>query len=129
MITLFWIVAFCLGWRIVTDEGQLLHFIRKPFDDNYNFYETILQRIEHFERYDKSLVPSLKKTILKHKLINYIGKPFILCITCFASIWGVTVFVALNGLTVDLIPTLIITCISASFIQTFIWSLYVKYIQ
>ena len=129
MITLFWIVAFCLGWRIVTDEGQLLHFIRKPFDDNYNALEQINERLEHFKRYDKTLVAGLKWTLLKHKLINYIGKPFVLCITCFASIWGVTVFVALNGLTIDLIPTLIITCVSASFIQTFIYSLYVRYIQ
>ncbi len=129
MVTLFWIVAFCLGWRIVTDEGQLLHFIRKPFDTNWNHLETILTRIEHFEKYDKSLVDALKWTLLKHKLINYFGKPFVLCITCFASIWGTLVFVSLNGFTIHLLPQLIITIISASFIQTFIWSLYAKYIQ
>lgn len=129
MITLFWIVAFCLGWRIITDEGQLLHFIRKPFDNNYNAFEQITERLEHFKKFDKSLVAGLKWTLLRHKLINYIGKPFVLCITCMASIWGTAVFVSLNGFTIHLIPQLIITIVSASFIQTLIWSFYVRYIQ
>ena len=129
MITLFWIVTFCLGWRIITDEGNILYFIRKPFDDNYKLYETILERIEHFKKYDTSLVKELQLSILKHKIINYIGKPFVLCITCFASIWGTAVFVSLNGFTIQLIPQLIITIVSASFIQTLIWSIYARYIQ
>ena len=129
MITLVWTVLFCLGWRIVTSEGQLLYFIRKPFEFHAKETERIEERIEHFNRYDKSFVPALAKLLRKHKLIYYIGKPIVLCITCFASIWGITVFVALNGLTIDLIPYLILNSFSAAFVQTFIWSLYAKYIQ
>lgn len=127
MITLFWTVFFCLGWRIVTSEGQILYFIRKPFDAIDLDYDN--EKLGLAKRFDKSLVDELKRSLLKHKLMYYFGKPFVLCITCFASIWGVTVFVALNGLTKDLIIPLILNSFSASFIQTFIWSIYAKYIQ
>lgn len=126
MITLLWTILFCLGWRIITDEGQILYFIRKPFEDINSEYDK--EKIELAYRFDKSLVPSLKWKALKHKLMETFGKPFVLCITCFASIWGVTVFVALNGLNKDLIVPLILNCVSASFIQTAIWKAYVKYL-
>lgn len=135
MITLFWTVLFCLGWRIVTDGdlvngGQILYFIRKPFDKIIADHDELLERIKlanHIS--NKPLVKILSRTLLKHKLIVIFGKPFVLCITCFASIWGVSVFVALNGLNEHLIIPLILNCFAASFIQTFIWSLYVRYIQ
>jgi hypothetical protein len=126
MITLIWTVLFCLGWRIITDEGQLLYFIRKPFEHDLDHDK---EQIQLAEQFNKSSVDDLKRTLLKHKLIVTIGKPFVLCITCMASIWGITVFVALNGLHEDLIFPLILNCVSASFIQTFIWSFYERYIQ
>ena len=127
MITLFWTIVYCLGLRIITDEGQLLYFLRKPFE-NIDL-DNDREKLELAERFDKSLVPSLKWKALKHKLMYYFGKPFVLCITCMASIWGVAVFVSLNGFTLDLTIPLLLNCVSASFIQTFIWSLYAKYIQ
>ncbi len=127
MITLFWTVAFCLGWRTITDEGMLLYFIRKPFDKAFNEISIIKDKIELASKFEKPLVRKLKCTLLRHKLIATIGKPFVLCITCFASVWGVSVFVALNGLDESLIIPLILNCFSAAFIQTLIWNLYEKY--
>lgn len=112
MITLICTVLFCLGWRIVTDEGQLLYFIKKPFEDNYN-------RIN-------ALTELGKKTPISRTVIYYIGKPFVMCITCMASIWGTVIFIAINGIQVSLIDNLIWNCIAASFIQTLIWKLYAK---
>lgn len=129
MITLFWTVLFCLGWRMVTDEGQLLHFIKRPFLDSLDFIENYEDKMLLAKTYDKPSVDVLKRSLLKHKLIYYIGKPFVLCITCYASLWGITVFVTLNGLNSDLIAPLILNCVSASFIQTFIWNFYGRYIQ
>lgn len=129
MITLFWTVAFCLGWRIVTDEGMLLYFIRKPFEHHFKQIEVTEGLIELRTKLEKSLVGKLKWQLLRHKFIIMVGKPFVLCITCFASVWGITVFVALNGLEQDLVAPLILNCFAAAFIQTFIWNLYVKYIQ
>lgn len=126
MITLFWTVAFCLGWRIVTEEGMILSFIAKPFRDSLNRIEYLEGVIQLKEKFEKPLVKTLKWELLRHKFIVTIGKPFVLCITCFASIWGVSVFVALNGLDKSLIIPLILNCFSAAFIQTFIWSLYVR---
>lgn len=130
MITLFWTVLFCLGWRIVTDEGQILYFIRKPFDDAFTDKDYTEERLKLAHQINnKPLADALNKTLLKHKLIITIGKPFVLCITCFASIWGVSVFVALNGLDEHLIIPLVLNCFCAAFLNTFIWSFYVRYIQ
>jgi hypothetical protein len=115
MITLFFTVAFCLGWRIITDEGNLLYFIRKPF-------ENIPDQLElNEELYLSVKNPVVKNRIKILKLKLYFAKPFILCITCFSSIWGTVVYIALNGIDLNHVPHLIINCISAAFIQTYIW--------
>lgn len=88
------IVFFCLGWRIITSEGQIFYFIRKYFEDR-----------------------------TENKFFLTIGKPFVLCITCMASIWGSSIYLYLNNF---VFFDWAICCISASFIQTFIWKLYVK---
>lgn len=128
--TIFATVIFCLGWRIVTDEGNLLYFIRKPFEraiDNAEMFEEKQKMLQKFGSFsDKELAKYLQKKITFNRLLYYIGKPFVLCITCFGSVWGFSVFVALNGLHLYTIPQLIINCVSASFIQTFIWKLYAK---
>jgi len=115
MTTLIATIFFCLGWRIVTDEGQLLYFIRKPFERNISRLEV---------KRGNPFIP--KKEVIRLELINYFGKPFVLCITCMASIWGATIFIILNGFAFDLIPALIWNSFAASFIQTFIWKLYAK---
>lgn len=126
MIALICTVLFCLGWRIVTDEGQLLYFIKKPFEDNYN-------RIN-------ALTELGKKTPISRTVIYYIGKPFVMCITCMASIWGTIIFWTINAIAPSLIGDFLSisenhfslmllwvwNCIAASFIQTLIWKLYAK---
>lgn len=107
---LFWIVFFCLGWRIVTDEGQLLYFIREPFENNLNRVNAL-----------KELSTKIPKW---RTAIYYIGKPFVLCITCMASIWGTIIYTSLAD-TFSL-KYLILHCFSASFIQTVIYKLYAK---
>jgi hypothetical protein len=107
---LFWTVAFCLGWRTVTSEGQLLYFIRKYFED-------IESDIEHKE--DIGL-----KCNLWIRLLNFIGRPFVICITCMASIWGITIYLLL---TKDFtVVAMVLNCFAASFIQTFIYKKYAQ---
>lgn len=121
--TLLITVAFCLGWRIITDEGNLLYFIRKPFED-------IESKIENTENLLNATQSShLKKRLKKLKARLYFAKPFVLCITCFGSLWGAAVYISLNGIDVDHIPNLIINSIAASFIQTYIWVRYQKLIN
>lgn len=130
MLTLFWTVLFCLGWRIVTDEGQILYFIRKPFDDAFTNKDCTEERLKLAHQINnKSLADALNKTLLKHKLIIAIGKPFVLCITCFSSVWGVSVFISLNGISDRLTVAMILNSFSAAFLNTLIWSFYVRYIQ
>lgn len=118
--TLFFTVAFCLGWNIITSEGNLLYFIRKPFEDMHDNLEM-----------NKELYLSLKNPIVKNrikilKLKLFFAKPVILCITCFGSFWGIVIYTSLNGIDIKHIPHLIINCIAASFIQTYIWIKYEK---
>lgn len=119
MITLAWTVLFCLGWRTVTDEGQLLYFIRKFFEDN----QADLEHKEVQLDFDKS--SDLIRQIRRHKLLYFIGKPLVMCITCMASIWGTVIYLHFNWQSFG-ISELLINCICASFIQTFIYKLYVK---
>lgn len=122
MLTLFWTIFFCLGWKLVTSEDYVLDFISKPFRDA----EIKLDHLKELKKL-KSLADVSNRSLLKHKLIVAIGKPFVLCITCFASIWGVSVFVALNGFNQSLIAPLLLNSFAAAFLQTFIWNLYKKY--
>lgn len=134
VFTLFWTVTFCLGWRIVTNEGQLLHWIRKPFENIGNKLELYQDKLKlniqqngiNFRLSEQKYYSQL---IIWCKFVIFIGKPFVLCITCMASVWGATVFILLNGFSNDLIVPLILNSFSAAFIQTFIWSLYARYIQ
>lgn len=131
MITLFWTVFFCLGLRIASDEGQLLYFLRKPFDLASYYIQIEQEKLKLWENFppEKPVSDVLKKSLRQHKLILNIGKPLIYCITCMASIWGGIIFISLNGLHGGLITPLILNSFAASFIQTFMWSLYVRYIQ
>lgn len=108
-------VLFCLGWRIVTDEGNLLYFIRKPFED---MQDNLEMNEELYSRYKN---PTIFYRIQKLKTKLYLAKPFVLCITCFGSLWGAAIYLTLNGISVAQIPYLIINCIASSFIQTYIW--------
>jgi hypothetical protein len=120
--TLFCMVGFCLGFNKIMEEGQLLYFLRKPF-------EGLAVEIEGKEKIYEDLKPwrksheliELQHQITGLKIKYYLSKPLVLCITCFASIWGGSVFVALNGLNENLLPYLIIACVSSAFIQTVIY--------
>lgn len=112
LFTLFCTVFFCLGAYLVTQDGYLLDFIRTFFDKCMN----------KAELYDQQ--KNWKAWI--YKSICILSLPLIMCITCMGSFWGFSVFVLLNGFHADLIVYMIINCFAASFIQTFIWNLYVK---
>jgi hypothetical protein len=128
ILTIFITALFCNGWNIITDKGKLLYFIRKPFDnamDNIDQTESKIQLLSQFKN-NKYHLDYLKKRLLFNKALYYIGKPFVLCITCYSSIWGFSVFVALNGLHIDTIPHLIINSVSAAYLNTLIYKHYVK---
>jgi len=119
------IVLFCLGWRMITDEGQIFNFLRRPFED---LHKKIADKNElanlALKMGDKDLYSSLSAEGFKMEIAFCFLKPTILCITCFASFWGGLIFIFINGDNMSQLPYLIGCCISASFIQTFIWKLY-----
>lgn len=52
---------FCVGLRIVSGEGMILHFLRKPYE------------------------------IVKNEAIKTILKPIIGCVTCMGSVWTIVI--------------------------------------
>lgn len=122
--TLFCMVAFCLGLDKIMSEGNILYFLRKPFENLYEELENKEKIYNDLAKWRKSHeLIELNHQIIGLKLKYYLAKPLVLCITCFASLWGGSVFVALNGLNESLLPYLIISCISSAYIQT---AIYVK---
>lgn len=129
LFTLFCTVVFCLGWREVTDEGNLLYFLRKPFEGLYSKIENkefMITDLKSETNRNYALLSIYSQDLSWLKLIYYFAKPTVLCITCMASVWGCVVFIYFNGISTHLIGYLIFNCISASFIQTFIYKLYNK---
>lgn len=121
LFTLFCTVVFCLGLNMTLSEGNIFYFIRKPFE---GLYDEIENKVDLYKTFKPDSVQVVEFYYMKIKY--FILKPTILCITCMASIWGVAMFVTLNGFANELIPYLIINSFAASFIQTFIWNLYVR---
>jgi hypothetical protein len=122
--TLFCMVAFCLGLNQIMSEGNILYFLRKPFENLYDEIENkqkIYIDLKPWRRSHELI--ELSHQINALKLKYYLAKPLVLCITCFASLWGGGVFVSLNGLNENLLPYLVISCISSAYIQT---AIYVK---
>ena len=84
LLTIAIISLSCLGLRTLMSDGQILHFIRKPYENR--------------------------------KRPPVYLKPLILCVICFSSVWGGSVFIALHGITLADAPYLIIACVSSSFV-------------
>ncbi|MES2592413.1 MAG: hypothetical protein V4608_11040 [Bacteroidota bacterium] len=130
LFTLFCTVGFCLGWRIITDKGQLLYFLRKPFDllaDKIEINKDRINAITQFSPINLEIY-RLENRILIYETIIYLSKPVITCITCLSSVLGVTIFATLNGLSLNNIHFIILNSVMAAFIQTFIWNIYDKYL-
>lgn len=120
--TLFCMVAFCLGLNQIMSEGNLLYFLRKPFEGLKESLDVKTELYNSLKKNHKGYeLLELESAITWLKIKLYVSKPLVLCITCFASVWGGSVFVALNGLTVELLPYLIVSCVSSAFIQTLIY--------
>lgn len=110
------ITLFCLGFRTIISLGQILHFIREPFEydgksEVMNFLKRRLQKkalkgVEGLQQIRRDYVKLSNR-------INWILKPFVICVICFSSAWGATIFLTLNGF---YWRELIICCICSAFI-------------
>jgi hypothetical protein len=117
ILTTIIISLFCLGLRTVFSDGMIFHFLREPFEyDTHskvmNVFRRKLQRIALSGTDD--LTKQRKRYLRLSEKLNIYLKPFLLCVICFSSVWGGSVFIALHGL--HFIPELIISCISSAFI-------------
>lgn len=130
---------FCLGWNEITSEGNVLYFIRKPFNVIWDSTEHLEQRISLLETNISLLdisclekentyieIGKLKRALSLNKIVNFIAKPIIHCITCYGSFWGATVFIFLNGFDIYNIHYIVVNSIAVAFVNTFIYKIYSK---
>ena len=100
------ISLFCVGLRLVTEDGMILDFIRKP-------YEMLSKAVYRQERFVKLIYIRRNKNPLIdlryansvdwkryfNKKIIYLLKPIIGCVTCMSSVWSVVIsHFFLNGI-------------------------------
>lgn len=76
------ISLFCIGLHIVMGEGMLLHFIRKPYDRNYDKLEVITNEI-------KSGFRNKDGEYWRRTIIEVLLKPVIGCVVCYSSFWTI----------------------------------------
>jgi hypothetical protein len=129
LLTILVTALFCNGWAIVTSEENVLHFIARPFErayDNIEHYNERLLVLKKFDANNKGDMNYCQRMINRNTFIYYIGKPFVLCVTCMSSIWGSLVFVVLNGIGVHQLPYLIISCIASAFLNSLTYRIYAK---
>jgi len=146
LITTLIISLFCCGLSIVTGEGMLLYFLRKPFDGITGRRDVLNNKIELWRvKYGHLCVSGVKNNreeedemkrehdliidpayseIRRINLTLYLFKPIILCCTCTASFWGIIIFSALHGFYVELIKYMIICCFCSCFLNAFFISKY-----
>ena len=145
------ISGFCVGLRIISSPGMILHFLRKPYswladkidsgkemveslgeDINQkrkDLNETILSGTEH--EIDKTknelvhlswMLEKAKKELKKRVIYHYLLKPVIGCGTCMASIWTFVWFPLFEVYSLRLI--LVMFCVAT--LNSLIHALYEK---
>lgn len=115
------LVGWCCGIHLITGEGYLLHFIRKPFEKTRNV-TGVSQNVS---------TTLAQMGVTETVLPDWIGRMLFVCISCMASLHGFLIYTILwFG---DVIEfswiVLILGVVIASFLQTFVWSLYEKIMQ
>jgi hypothetical protein len=121
LFTLFCTVFFCLGLYATSRDGYALFFLQKPFISAEYHMEVIKNKLA----LEKKV--SLWLKFFLWSLFYEFGSPFIMCITCMGSMWGIIWFILTKDIWHHLsIQYLALNCFAASFIQTFIWKLYAK---
>ena len=105
--------------------------MKEPFDQILTSIENNKNRIEAVEKFNpiSKELDKLRKVNRFYSFIYYWSKPLITCITCMASFWGVVVFVGLNDVGfIKNIDFVFLNCVSASFLQTFIYRIYERFL-
>lgn len=120
LLTIIVQVLFCLGFRTLLSDGQIFHFIRKPFEfEDSKLMNFLKERLRRRVLISTDNAYQTKKHYERvSNRISWCLKPFIICVVCFSSVWGGAVFIVLHGL--HHLPELIISCISSAFILKFI---------
>lgn len=123
LLTIFITSLFCCGLSVITSDGMVLYFLRKPFVNLEERIERYKDRIAGFSITELEIY-KLNQNIKSIKAVLYCFKPIILCTTCMSSFWGIVIFAALHGIQVEDIRYVVICCIGSSFVNAFFMSKY-----
>lgn len=136
--------AFCVGWKVLTSEGMLLHPLAKWFkrivkgeepprpDRSFPVKYGVETVPEAFAKALTNNVPDLMYESWK-KRGEWIYKPIFGCVMCYASFWGsivywlLTVFVFQHGVTIQTLTAWPLICIMAVGLNGFLYGVFCKY--
>lgn len=111
-------VGWCCGFFLLTSDGYILYFIRKPFE-----------KIRNVTGVPTNISTTLAQKGVKETVIpEWIGNPIVKCMPCTASLHGLWIFsiLVLSKVIEFNLIVLILGVVIASFLQTFLWKLYEK---
>ena len=117
ILTIAIITLFCLGLRTLFSSGMILHFMREPFEfeEESKLMNFLKRKVQSAALQGTENLHNRRKKFAKlSERISFFLKPFLLCVICFSSVWGATVFMVLHGL--HHIPEMFICCISSAFV-------------
>lgn len=113
------ISLFCLGLRTLFSDGMIFHFLREPFeyDGESKVMNFLRRKLQRRALKGENGIQQVRRDYVKvSDRINYILKPFLICVICFSSFWGGLVFIYLFGMRWEII----LCCVSSAFIIKFI---------
>lgn len=94
----------CVGVDILFSDGMLLGGIR-------NWLETFFDKAENRKQFELAAVPysneteldkavkidRIERKYMRVDLMRYLLKPFVLCVYCFSSVYGLITYAAITG--------------------------------
>ena len=125
----------CVGIDILFSDGMALSFVRTPL-------ENWLERCENRKQFALDSVPYSNETELDKALtideinrryafvevIRYMLKPFVLCVYCFSSVYGILTYGAINGLYLDDWKLIVLNSVLCLPLVGFIHAKYTRYV-
>lgn len=142
-LTIILIGAVCAGLGVLMDylpnepkyKQPLLYWLRKPFVDYEEEVER--QRREAFNisvkedgkcnRPPKNVSDKLRELKNRKLALFFYFKPLVLCVYCYPSFWGSLTFIALHGISLSLVPYLLISVIGAIPLTALFYVIYAKF--
>lgn len=101
----------CCGATVISEKGMILYFLRNPFlvDEENWIMAKPMKWLNKARGYEYGVSNNIGFYIFVRNAMRFVGKPFITCCTCMASLWGGATYYLLHGFNLNIIPAILAT--------------------